>query len=350
MNKFRRLAYGVGLLLLAFVIVGVFLPSSARVQRAAQVDAPAATVFVLAGDARRIAEWSPWVGPAASLDLAGRAGESPETMRWQGGALGNGSLTFIDRAPYERVTATVQSGRDRELLSRMEVDDTGAGTRVRWQVETDFGVNLLARYGGLWFESRTGEILEHGLDELATLAESLPRADWSELDIERLEVQPGDIAYLTASSLPNAAAISEAMGAAYFNVLAFMDRHGLEEAGPPLSISRRFSGSEFVFDAAIPVRGIRDDTPRTEGGIRLGQTWGGPVVRGRHIGSYRRLSETHEKIAAWLAVHGVARAGDAWEAYVSDPTRTPEAELVTEVYYPIEGLQGSRPGGSQPDD
>jgi effector-binding domain-containing protein len=42
------------------------------------------------------------------------------------------------------------------------------------------------------------------------------------------------------------------------------------------------------------------------------------------------------KIAAWLAVHGITRAGDAWESYVSDPTRTPEALLVTDVYYPIE--------------
>jgi effector-binding domain-containing protein len=232
----------------------------------------------------------------------------------------------------------IETADGEALRSRMALEKTANGTRVRWGVETDFGMNLPARYGGLWFESGTGEMLDRGIAELRTLAESLPRADWSETEIERLDVEPLDIAYLTASSLPNAAAISEAMGEAYFSILAFMDRHGLDEAGPPLSISRRFSGSELVFDAAIPVRGISDDTPQREAGIRLGQTWGGPVVRGRHIGSYRRLAETHEKIAAWLAVHGVARAGDAWEAYVSDPSRTPEAELVTEIYYPIEAL------------
>lgn len=335
MTALRKLIHGLGLLLLAVVIVGVFLPSSAKVQRETLIAAPAATVFVLAGDPRRIAEWLPWIGPAATLDVAESVDGGPESIRWEAGRTRDGSLTFLHRAPYQSVSAAIEPAAGGELRSSMALEDTAEGTRFGWTVETDFGMNLLARYRGLWFESRTGDVLERGLVELTALAESLPRADWSEIDIERLDVEPLDIAYLTASSLPNAAAISAAMGEAYFNILAFMDRHGLEEAGPPLSISRRFSGSEFVFDAAIPVRGISDDSPQSDAGIRLGQTWGGPVVRGRHIGSYRKLAETHEKIAAWLAVHGVARAGDAWEAYVSDPTRTPEGELVTEVYYPI---------------
>ena len=335
MAGFRKLAIACGLALLLAIVVGVFLPSSARVEREALIDAPAATVFVLADDPSRLVEWSPWIGPSAKTEIEDDAGGQPRSMRWEAGRTGNGRLTFVDRVPYERVTALVTPGNGRELRSTILVENQGDSSRVHWTLETGFGINLLARYGGLWFESRAGETLDRGLDELATLAESLPRADWSGIDIERLTVEPLDIAYLTASSRPNAGAISEAMGKAYFDILGFMDRHGLTEAGPPLSISRRFSGSELVFDAAIPVRGVGEETPRVEGGIRLGKTWGGPVVRGRHIGPYRTLSETHEKIAAWLAVHGIARTGDAWESYVSDPTRTPEASLVTEVYYPI---------------
>lgn len=342
MNTVRKLAYALGLLLLIGIVVGVFLPSGAQVHRETLVDAPVATVFVLADEPHRLAEWSPWIGSIVSTGKSGSTattGEGrPASLRWEGGRRGDGQLEFVDRVPYEQVTTVMEPADGAALRSTIVLDETGEGTRVRWTLETDFGIDLLARYRGLWFESRAGEALERGLVELRTLAESLPRADWSELDIERLEVEPLDIAYRTASSLPNADAISEAMGAAYFDVLGFMDRHGLAEAGPALSIGRRFRGSEFVFDAAIPVRGVSEDTPRAEGNVRLGETWGGPVVRGRHIGSYRTLAETHEKIAAWLAVHGVARAGDAWEAYVSDPTRTPEAERITDVYYPIAPL------------
>ena len=50
------------------------------------------------------------------------------------------------------------------------------------------------------------------------------------------------------------------------------------------------------------------------------------------------LGATHRKIAAYLAALGIERAGDAWESYVSDPTKVPESELLTYVYYPISSI------------
>jgi len=69
--------------------------------------------------------------------------------------------------------------------------------------------------------------------------------------------------------------------------------------------------------------------------VKNGQTYAGQVIRVRHLGSYRTLSTTHRKISAYLAALGIEMAGDAWESYVSDPAKVPEAELLTYVYYPI---------------
>ena len=44
---------------------------------------------------------------------------------------------------------------------------------------------------------------------------------------------------------------------------------------------------------------------------------------------------THRKVAAYLAALGLQRDGDPWETYISDPTRVPEPDLLTDVYYPI---------------
>jgi effector-binding domain-containing protein len=138
--------------------------------------------------------------------------------------------------------------------------------------------------------------------------------------------------------VPEPAAISAAMGKAYFEILNFIDQNNLSEAGAPLSITRSFSGSVLQFDTAIPVRGITDSTPRDGAKVRIGRTYGGSVIRVRHIGSYRTLGATHRKIAAYLAALGIERAGDAWESYVSDPTKVPESELLTYVYYPISSI------------
>ena len=102
-----------------------------------------------------------------------------------------------------------------------------------------------------------------------------------------------------------------------------------------MSIVRGFAGSQLRFDAAIPVRGVTDTTTGDAAPVKLGSTYSGPVIRVRHVGSYRQLGTTHRKIAAYLAALGLERNGDAWETYVSDPTRVAETELVTDVYYPV---------------
>ena len=112
-------------------------------------------------------------------------------------------------------------------------------------------------------------------------------------------------------------------------------RQNLEVAGAPLSITRTFSGAELVFDSAIPVRGVSGASSPAGSPVKLGYTYEGRVIRVKHVGSYQTLTATHRKISAYLAALGIDRNGDAWESYVSDPTRVAEADLLTYVYYPI---------------
>ena len=49
----------------------------------------------------------------------------------------------------------------------------------------------------------------------------------------------------------------------------------------------------------------------------------------------RHFPDLRAQITAYLAALGIERNGDAWESYVSDPTRVPESEILTDVYYPI---------------
>ena len=102
-----------------------------------------------------------------------------------------------------------------------------------------------------------------------------------------------------------------------------------------MSVMRTYRGSSLLFDAAIPVRGVNESTPRDAAGVKLGSTYAGPVVRVRHVGPYRTLGATHRKISAYLAAYGIERNGAAWESFVSDPGDVPEDDLVTFVYYPI---------------
>jgi effector-binding domain-containing protein len=341
MPRAKKILIRIGAVLLLLLAIGIFLPSRVHVERRIVIDTPAATVFALVNDFRQMRKWSAWqeIDPNAHYNFGGAARGIGATMSWDGSIVGRGSQTIVESIPYERVVSELDLGSRGTAKSIFEIRSIDEGSEVTWSFDASFGINLFGRFAGLTYDDSVGRDFESGLGNLKSMAERLPRADFSTVEIETLEVDAQDIAYVSTTSIPLAAAISEAMGDAYFKVLNFMDQHGLVAAGPAISISRGYRGQDLSFDAAIPVRGITADTPREANGVKLGATYAGLVIRVKHTGSYVKLGQTHDKIAAYLAAVGIERNGDAWESYVSDPTRTPEARLITYVYYPIRDSQ-----------
>jgi len=334
----QKVFYGIGGFIALLIVVGLALPRSASVEVETLIDAHPATVFALVNDFRRYSLWSPLIDtdPNARIVYAGPARGVGATMTWDGAIIGTGAQTITQSRPFERLEMLVNPDESGEARSSFDFSNVGAATKVTWSFEIDFGYNIVGRYFALLLTGVIERDYAQGLANLKELAETMPSADFSDIEIEQIVVEATEIAYLPTTSVPEPAAISEAMGKAYFEILSFIDDHGLAEAGAPISITHSFSGSELMFDAAIPVRGVRDSTPRNGATVRIGQTYAGKVIRVRHIGSYRQLGETHRKIAAYIAALGLERAGDPWESYVSDPTKVKESELLTYVYYPIE--------------
>lgn len=333
----QKLIYGISAFLALLIIIGFALPRTHQVDVTIEIDAHPATVFALINDFRRFSLWSPWAhtDPNARFLYSGANRGEGAIMTWDGAIIGSGYQVITASRPYDYVEIAMSPGEPGAAKSWFQLTPGIGTTIITWGFEADYGLNIVGRY----FASMLGGVVardyNEGLAALKELAESLPGADFSDIEIEHIVVEADDIAYLSATSRPEPAAIAAAMGKAYFQILNFIDRNDLADAGAPLSITRNFSGSELAFDAAIPVRGLNDSTPRNTIGVKIGQTYAGPVIRVRHVGSYRLLATTHRKISAYLAALGISRNGAAWESYVSDPGNVPENELLTYVYYPI---------------
>ena len=329
--------YGVIAFVALLVIIGYSLPRTHHVEVSIEIDAQPATVFALLNDFRRVALWTPMVDtdPNVRILYSGERRGVGATMSWDGAIVGSGTQTIVESIPFEVVGLRINPGEAGEALSTFRLVLGTGTTIVNWGFDADYGMNFVGRYFAAMLGGIVATDYRAGLVNLKTLAESLPRADFSNLEIEEILVTASDIAYMQTTSRPEPAAMSEAMGKAYFQILNYIDRAGLAVAGAPLSITRTFSGAELGFDAAIPVRGVTPATPRSDNSVMLGQTYEGMVIRVKHVGSYRALTMTHRKISAYLAAHGIERNGAAWESYVSDPGDVPEEQLITYVYYPI---------------
>ena len=325
---------GAAALVLLLLAIGFALPRESRFVVAATVDAPAATVFVLVNDPRRIRLWSAFAGDDEDVRYSGPRDGSGAAMAWDDAASGSGTLTIVDSRPWSYVEHRLNDGDAGEASSWFELVPGPGVTEVRWGFAHDYGFNVIGRYVGLLATGILRRDYVNRLENLKELAESLPRADFSTLDMKRVQVAGTPLAAVSFTSPPDPAAIEATLGQAYFDITQYIGRHGLQAAGPPRLVLRDFVGALRRFDAAIPVSQTPEPPPADDR-VRIVAGHAGPALKVIHTGPYARLGDTHRRIAAYIAAAGIDRDGAPWESFVSDPADVPESALITEVYYPL---------------
>lgn len=319
------------------VAVGLFLPSTAHVERSINIAAKPSVVFTVLNGFRQFERWSPWAGidPQAVTTYEGPAAGVGAKMSWAGNAdVGTGSQEILESEPHRRILVKLTFGDfGGEYRASYRLEPVGEGTQVTWNYDAEFGGDLVLRYFGLLSESMLGPDYERGLRQLKTLVESLPAADFSSLEFEAVETQAQPLLLVETRSANEPRAIGVALGVAYGRLSGAMTVSGLRQAAPPRAIFRGEEDGTLRFDAAIPVDRPVETAPA---GLRTGRGHAGRAIKAVYRGAYTGLPDAHAQSLAYLSAAGYQPVGDRWEEYVSDPGKTPEAELITNLYYPIE--------------
>jgi hypothetical protein len=163
-------------------------------------------------------------------------------------------------------------------------------------------------------------------------------------DLEFTEVEvPTILAALVRRDSGSApAAIASALGPAFGAVMGFLARHGLEMSAPPRVIYESSDAQKTQFLVVAPIAA----PPAAQipaGPVFIGSIPGRKALRFTHRGAYRNLMETYGRITELMQEKGLmqcetdwARYMPMWEEYANDPDTTPEAELLTYIYLPVD--------------
>ena len=339
MKLLKRILIALVVIAAALVVIGFLLPKIRHVERSVMIEAPPCVVFALVNGFGRSNDWSPFVAviPDATYDFSGPEFGTGATMSWTvpGPDGETGSQTIVASTPCERVDVELEFGPEGRAQSAFLLQPEAGGTLLRWTFDIDYGLDLLGLYRGWLLDRRLGPLYAQGLANLERIAEALPKVDWSDIEIGITEVPSQTIAYISGSAAGDAAAIASALAEAYGRVVGFVTSNGLQLAGQPIAITNYRDERGWSFDAGLPVsgspaRGVGPDSP-----VRLGESYGGRVVRAVHVGPYSGLATTYDKVEAFMAVHELEANGRPWDVFISDPGNTAEEELKTEVYYPV---------------
>ena len=144
-----------------------------------------------------------------------------------------------------------------------------------------------------------------------------------------LDAQP--MVYLKGSGTWDKAfaTLTEAFG----KVKAYVDKAGLKQDGPAMTIFTKTDDNGFEFEAALPVAAPPKTPP--SGDILLGTSPAGHVLKFVHRGSYDALDNTYEAITNYLDEKGLDAKNMFIEQYVTDPLTANADHLVVNVLVPV---------------
>jgi effector-binding domain-containing protein len=105
--------------------------------------------------------------------------------------------------------------------------------------------------------------------------------------------------------------------------------------GPAMCVYREMTAEAIAFAAGFPV--AEDDVPESTQVQRI-RLSGGKAATLLHWGPYGGLPDAQQRLAAWMAEHGLTGDGTLWEIYWADMSHVShEAELRTELVAPLAG-------------
>jgi effector-binding domain-containing protein len=184
---------------------------------------------------------------------------------------------------------------------------------------------------------RHREHLEARLDEhrrmLAFLQRLLDREDVMpyEVTVRELPAQPVAATRTTSNLREISSAISEGVHA----LVAELGARGIEPAGPLQVVyhatevldSETSAPIEICLPVAAPFEG--------SGQVYGTELAGGPAAVTLHRGPYAEIGPAYHTISGWVQDHGHELNGGPREVYLNTPDQVSEADLQTEVQWPI---------------
>ncbi len=174
MKTLKKIILGIGIVIVLFLLVALFLPSQYHVERSIVINQPVHKVYPNVADLNNWIAWNPWtqMEPTAKSSVKGTGNEVGSVWSWEGKNIGVGSLTIKNIEPNKGIRSRLvfvepQQFESDDIWQFEQVDE---GTKVKWimEGELNYPVN---RYFGLFMDGMLGPDFEKGLANLKQISE-----------------------------------------------------------------------------------------------------------------------------------------------------------------------------------
>ena len=310
MKFLKTLLIGLIGVFVLLAIAGLFLPSSARVERSIVIERSPALIFPVVNSFERFNEWSPWAKKdlAASYTFEGPESGQGAVMTYAANKeVGSGRFEIIESTPTSIIKMIQRPTDGRTATVTFDVGTSDLGVKVTWTYDVELGGNPIERIKGKYLDSTIGGDYQYGLMRLKALIESSAYArDYSDITIAKQQMVAGPALKLaglvevySSTDFPDLnAGVVDTMK----KLQAFVDRNKLNITGPAqvqVTLKERY---RLGYTVTLPVD--RNDVPMRDE-VEAVQSLGGEALVAEHVGERRKSNVTFEKLQAYATVHGM---------------------------------------------
>lgn len=317
-------------ILALFLILGLFAPKHAYVVRSTEIAASPETVFAALNDLRTWELWSPWQERDSTIK---NVYSEPTTGKgayftWTSENSGNGKLTILDVMPNDSLSTQLEFEGMGASFSGFRLEPTANGTRVSWDMASDFTYPFNAMMLFMDFEGNIAKDYDRGLELLrAYVANQKPAAPAYEIK----ETNFAEHYYLGLRKTVSMAEMSDFFTREMGALIAAASKANVALTGAP-------SGLYFVWDEAGGKADMAVAIPVATGATLAGYTAIKiPAARSLQIdyyGPYAGTGPAHYAIDDYAKAKNLALGEPALEEYVTDPQQEPDtAKWLTRIVY-----------------
>jgi len=173
------ISIGIGILVLIIAAIAYIAtrPTDFRIQRSAQLSAPADVVHSIINDLHRWGQWSPYDkrDPNMKKTYEGPSAGPGAIYIWNGNKqVGEGRLTIVESKPGQLVSMRLEFSRPFKCNNHVnfKIDPSDGGTRVSWIM--DGKNNFMGKFMSVIMDmdKMVGSDFEQGLANLNTVAQA----------------------------------------------------------------------------------------------------------------------------------------------------------------------------------
>ena len=167
-------------LVVVFVCIVALQPSHYRIERSANINAPASVVFAQVNDFHKWEAWSPWakIDPAMKQTYEGASSGTGAIYTWAGNnQVGEGRMTITESHPNDLIKIKLEFIKPWSATNATDFafKPQGNQTAVTWTMDGDN--NFMGKAFGLFMnmDKMVGGDFEKGLAQMKSVAEAAAR-------------------------------------------------------------------------------------------------------------------------------------------------------------------------------